>query len=61
MLNCIPSEKGVFVKSYEGNYTIPGTWGQLEVAKISARETLLSMIKEISGDLELIEFLNKHP
>jgi uncharacterized lipoprotein YajG len=61
MLSCIPSEKGVFVKSYEGDSTIPGTLGQLEVAKISARETLLSMIKEISSDLEMIEFLNKHP
>jgi hypothetical protein len=57
----ISGEKNIFVKSYEGDGTIHGAIDSLELAKSSAREALLSLIKEISADLELIEFLKKHP
>ncbi|MBL7075797.1 hypothetical protein ISS37_11235 [candidate division KSB1 bacterium] len=56
MISCIPTEKGVFMKSYEGAYT---TGGGLAGWKSSLNQALVAMIKEISTDTELVEFIKK--
>jgi uncharacterized lipoprotein YajG len=56
MISRIPTEKGVFVKSYGGEYIMGmGTDGW----KICLNQALVSMIKEMSTDTELIEFIKK--
>jgi uncharacterized lipoprotein YajG len=56
MISRIPTEKGVFVKSYEGEYTMGNG---LDGWKISMNQALVSMIKEMSTDTELIEFIKR--
>jgi uncharacterized lipoprotein YajG len=61
MISCIPTEKGVFAKSYEGEYFVDcGSIGcGLNKWKIPVNQALVSMIKEMSTDTELIEFIKK--
>ena len=58
MISAIPPERGFFVKSYEGGYTEAGGFMgfTLESCMIKA---FMSMIKEISTDIELVEFINQ--
>lgn len=48
----VPIDSGVFVKSFEGDITTNN-------AIIALNEALLSMIKEMSTDTELVEFIKK--
>ncbi len=52
----VPPEKGVFVKSFEGEYTMGGG---LDGWKITSNQALFSMIKEFSRDEELVDFIKK--
>jgi hypothetical protein len=53
-INRVPSESGVLEKTYKGEYTSTGTkW------VVAVGQAVLSMIKEISTDSELIEFIKK--
>ena len=56
-INREPSESGVFVKSYEGEYTGTSSSGPLFVE--ASGQAVLSMLKDISTDSELIEFIKK--
>lgn len=58
MISAIPPERGFFVKSYVGDYTEEGGFMgfPLESCMIKA---FMSMIKEISTDIELVEFINQ--
>lgn len=56
MISCIPTEKGFFTKPYGGTYT---TDGGLEAWKNSLNQALVAMIKAMSTDTELIEFIKK--
>jgi uncharacterized lipoprotein YajG len=56
-INREPSDSGVFEKSYEGEYTSQSAVLSGLTEKLG--QAVLSMIKEISTDLELIEFIKK--
>jgi len=56
-INRVPSESGVFEKSYEGEYTSKSAILTGIAEKLG--QAALSMIKDISTDPELIEFLKK--
>lgn len=53
----IPPETGVFVKSYQGKYQV-STCSDKGV-RIALVQSTLIMIKEISTDMELIDFIQK--
>lgn len=53
----IPSSLGIFEKSYEGVHRVTGVGG--DEWKISLQQTLPALLKEISTDDELIEFIRK--
>ena len=59
MISGIPTEWGVFMKSYVGDYTgVRSNW-KPEPVESCMIKAFMSMIKEISTDLELVEFINK--
>lgn len=53
----VPASNGVFVKAYQGEYESKEGSGVENLGK-NIQQSLLTMIKEISTDQELIEFLN---
>jgi hypothetical protein len=53
----IPASSGVFVKQYQGTYDAEE--GHVAYLTKPVQQTLLNMIKEISTDQDLIEFLQK--
>jgi uncharacterized lipoprotein YajG len=55
----VPKEAGIFVKSYEGEYNATSTLATADRIASILGQAVLSMIKDISTDPELIEFLKK--
>ena len=53
----IPTEKGVFIKTYDAEYSIKAHHPQ-EGLYSSISGAFLSIMKQISTDLEMVEFLN---
>ena len=56
-VSCVPESSRVFVKQYQGTYD--AAEGQVGDLTKPVQQTLLNMVKEISTDQELIEFLQK--
>ncbi|MDA8077477.1 MAG: hypothetical protein M0Z79_00925 [Nitrospiraceae bacterium] len=54
----VPISNGVFVKAYQGEYESKEGSG-VEYLGNNIHKSLLAMIKEISTDQELLEFLQK--
>lgn len=60
MISRVPTATGVFIKNYNGSFNgSPNSLGWLDVFKDAFDRANLSMIKEISTDTELIEFIKK--
>jgi len=59
MISAMPTEQGVFVKSYVGEYTGVSGYMVTESWEFCMNKAFMSMIEEISTDLELVEFINK--
>ena len=55
----VPNSRGVFVKTYQGVYASKEGSTPTKPMTISIREALLMMVKDISTDQELIEFLQQ--
>jgi hypothetical protein len=61
-LSRVPNSKGVFVKAYQGIYDskgAPNIANPLSLETMVLHQALTNMIKDISTDQELIEFLQK--
>jgi uncharacterized lipoprotein YajG len=55
----VPKSRGVFVKTYQGSYVFEGGPTPTDPMTISIREALFMVVKDISTDQELIEFLQQ--
>jgi uncharacterized lipoprotein YajG len=54
------SDKKEFVRNYEGKYRIAGSDGPAGATADVSNQTLLEMVKEISRDPDLIEFIRNN-
>lgn len=54
------SDKKEFVKNYEGKYLLSGFRFSFEVILDVSNQTLLEMVKEMSTDPELVEFIRNN-
>jgi hypothetical protein len=53
-------DKKEFTKNFEGKYRLAGGEGPAGVTEDVSQQALLEMVKEISRDTELVEFLRSN-
>jgi plasmid maintenance system antidote protein VapI len=56
----LTGDKKEFVKNYEGKYRLAGGEGPAGVTEDVSNQALLEMVKEISRDPELVEFIQNN-